>query len=121
MVDTAKIEQIVSETMAANADIQGIVVCDAKGEVIFAHTISEGIKHADVAKLVVKISANSSQLTAGIDMGGLKELTIAAEEGYIFILGDVKMVLAGIAGESAREQTGLIRMALKRALVSMVG
>jgi len=120
MVDKAKIEQIVSETMSANADIQGIVVCDSKGDVIFGHTISEGVDHEGVAKLVVKISGNSSQLTAGIDMGGLKELTIAAEQGYVFILGDAKMVVAGIAGESAREQAGLIRMALKRALSSML-
>jgi predicted regulator of Ras-like GTPase activity (Roadblock/LC7/MglB family) len=120
MVDNAKIEQIVSDTMAANADIQGIVVCDAKGDVIFGHTLSESVNHDDVAKLVVQISGNSSKLTAGIDMGGLKELTIAAEQGYIFIYGDVKMVLAGLAGESAREQAGLIRMALKRALVAMV-
>ena len=121
MVDKAKIQEIVSETMAATADIQGMIVCDAKGQVIFGHTLSDGINHDDVAKLVVKISATSSSLTAGIDKGGLKEVSIAADEGYIVVLGDVKMVLAGIAGESAREQLGLIRMALKRALVSMVG
>ncbi len=120
MVDKAKIEQIVSETMGANAEIQGIVVCDAKGKVIFGHTISDGVNQDDIAKLIVKISVNSSQLVAGIDMGGLKEMTIAAEQGYVFILGDVKMILAGLAGEGAREQAGLIRMALKRALVSML-
>ena len=120
MVDKAKIQEIVSETMANNADIQVMIVCDAKGEVIFGHTLSDAVNHSDVSKLVVKISANSSSLTAGIDKGGLKEVSIAADEGYIVILGDVKLVLAGIAGESAREQLGLIRMALKRALVSMV-
>ena len=121
MVDKAKIEKIVSETMAANADIQGMVVCDAKGDVVFGHCISESVNQANIARLVVKISANSSQLTSAIDKGGLKEVSVAAEDGYVIILGDVKMVLAGIAGEGAREQMGLIRMALKRALVSMVG
>ena len=120
MVDDAKIKNIVAETMAANPDIQGIIVCDAKGDVIFGHTVSASVKHGDVSSLVVQIAGNSSQLAAGIDKGGLKEVSIAAEQGYIVILGDVKMVLAAIAGESAREQMGLIRMALKRALNSMV-
>ena len=120
MVDEAKIKKIIADTMAATPDIQGIIISDAKGEVIFGHTVSAGVKHGDVAGLVVQIAANSSQLTAGIDKGGLKEVSIAAEQGYIVILGDVKMVLAAIMGESAREQMGLVRMALKRALVSMV-
>ena len=120
MVDDAKIKNIIAETMAANPDIQGIIVSDAKGEVIFGHTVSASVKHSDVSNLVVQIAANSSQLAAGIDKGGLKEVSIAAEKGYIIILGDVKMVLAAIAGESAREQMGLVRMALKRALNSMV-
>ena len=60
MVDKAKIQEIVSDTMAANADIQGMIVCDAKGQVIFGHTLSGGVNHDDVAKLVVKISAASS-------------------------------------------------------------
>ncbi|MFW9954692.1 MAG: hypothetical protein ACFFD3_09080 [Candidatus Thorarchaeota archaeon] len=120
MVDQTKIKGIVSDTMAANADIEGIIVCDSKGQVIFGHTLSDGIKHDDVAKLVVKISANSSSLTSGIDKGGLKEVSIAADDGFIVILGDVKMVLAGIAGEGSREQMGLIRMALRRALLSMI-
>jgi predicted regulator of Ras-like GTPase activity (Roadblock/LC7/MglB family) len=120
MVDEAKIKEIISETMAATPDIQGIIVSDAKGKVIFGHTVSAGVKHSDVASLVVQIAANSSQLAAGIDKGGLKEVSIAAEQGYIVIFGDVKMVLAAIMGEAAREQMGLVRMALKRALVSMV-
>ncbi len=120
MVDEAKIKQIVADTMAATPDIQGMIVSDAKGKVIFGHTVSAGIKHSDVASLVVQIATNSSQLTAGIDKGGLKEVSIAAEQGYVVIFGDVKMVLAAIMGETAREQMGLVRMALKRALVTMV-
>ena len=88
---------------------------------IFGHTVSAGVNHDSVSNLVVQIAANSSQLAAGIDKGGLKEVSIAAEQGYIVILGDVKMVLAAIMGEAAREQMGLVRMALKRALVAMVG
>ena len=72
MVDKAKIQEIVSETMANNADIQGMIVCDAKGDVIFGHTLSDAVDHESVSKLVVKISANSSSLTAGIDKGGLR-------------------------------------------------
>ena len=121
MVDKAKIEQVVQDTMAANADLEGIVICDAKGAVIFGHTISGGIKHSDVANLAVKIAANSSQLSAGLDKGGLKEVSIASDNGFIVILGDVKLVLAGIAGEGARESLGLLRMALRRALLQIVG
>ncbi len=120
MVDQAKIEQIVSDTMAANADLEGIVICDAKGKVLFGHTLSEGTKHSDIANLAVKIAANSSQLSAGLDKGGLKEVSIASDSGFIVILGDVKIVLAGIAGESARESLGLLRMALRRSLMSIV-
>ncbi len=121
MVDQAKIEQIVSDTMAANADLEGIIICDAKGKVLFGHTLSAGTKHSDIATLAVQIAANSSQLSAGLDKGGLKEVSIASDSGFIVILGDVKIVLAGIAGESARESLGLLRMALRRALVSIVG
>ena len=121
MVDKAKIEQVVQETMSANADLEGIVVCDAKGSVLFGHTISGGTKHADVANLSVKIAANSSQLSAGLDKGGLKEVSIASDHGFIIILGDVKIVLAGIAGEGARESLGLLRMALRRTLLKIVG
>ena len=121
MVDQTKIEQVVQDTMAANADLEGIVICDAKGKVLFGHTISGGTKHADVADLAVKIAANSSQLSAGLDKGGLKEVSIASDNGFIIILGDVKIVLAGIAGEGARESLGLLRMALRRALLSIVG
>ncbi len=120
MVDKAKIESIVADVMAANADIQGIVVCDAKGKVIFGHTVTEDIKHAEVAKLAVKIAGNSAQLVSGLDQGGLKEVTIASEKGLVVILGDVELVLAGIAGETAREAMGLIRIALRRALLNMV-
>ncbi|MGQ4870641.1 MAG: hypothetical protein ACP6IT_02250 [Candidatus Thorarchaeota archaeon] len=120
MVDKAKIEKIVADVMAANADIQGIVVCDAKGNVIFGHTITGDVKHAEVAKLAVKIAANSAQLVSGLDQGGLKEVTIASEKGLVVILGDVELVLAGIAGETAREAMGLIRIALRRALLNMV-
>ena len=120
MVDQAKIEQIVSDTMAANADLEGIVICDAKGKVLFGHTLSGGTKHSDIANLAVKIAANSSQLSAGLDKGGLKEVSIASDSGFIVILGDVKIVLAGIAGESARESLGLLRMALRRSLMSIV-
>ena len=70
--------------------------------------------------LAVKIAGNSSQLSSGLDKGGLKEVSVAADNGYIVILGDVKVVLAGIAGEGARESMGLLRMALKRALMAMV-
>ncbi|MHA2177846.1 MAG: hypothetical protein ACXABH_13505 [Candidatus Thorarchaeota archaeon] len=121
MVDQAKIEQCVHDTMAANADLEGIVICDAKGKVLFGHSISAGTKHDDVANLAVKIAANSSQLSAGLDKGGLKEVSIASDNGFIIILGDVKIVLAGIAGEAARESLGLLRMALRRALISIVG
>jgi predicted regulator of Ras-like GTPase activity (Roadblock/LC7/MglB family) len=120
MVDTAKIQQVVTDTMSSNPDIEGMIVCNAKGEVIFGHTITASIKHEDVAKLVVQISANSSALSGGIDKGGLKEVSIAADQGYVIILGDVKLVLAAIAGEGAREQMGLLRIALRRSLVSMV-
>jgi predicted regulator of Ras-like GTPase activity (Roadblock/LC7/MglB family) len=120
MVDQAKIEQVVQKTMAANADLEGIVICDAKGKVVFGHTISGGTKHSDVADLAVKIAANSSQLSAGLDKGGLKEVSIASDHGFIIILGDVKLVLAGIAGEGARESLGLLRMALRRALLQLV-
>ena len=121
MVDKAKIEKVVQDTMAANADLEGIVICDAKGTVIFGHTISGGTKHSDVANLAVKIAANSSQLSAGLDKGGLKEVSIASDNGFIIILGDVKLVLAGIAGEGARESLGLLRMALRRALLQIIG
>jgi predicted regulator of Ras-like GTPase activity (Roadblock/LC7/MglB family) len=102
--------------MAANADIQGIVVCDAKSKVLFAHTITGDIKHSEVADLAVKIAANSATLSTSVDKGGLNEVSIASENGFIIILGDVKLVLAGIAGEAARESLGLLRIALKRAL-----
>ena len=120
MVDQAKIEQVVTETMAADADLEGIVICDAKGKVLFGHIISGGTKHSDVANLAVQIAANSSQLSASLDKGGLKEVSIASDNGFIIILGDVKVVLAGIAGEGARESLGLLRMALRRALLQIV-
>ncbi len=121
MVDKAKIENIVSEVMAANADIQGIIVCDANGKVIFGHTVTDDIKHDEIAKLAVKIAGNSAQLVTGLEQGGLKEVTITSEKGLVVILGDVELVLAGIAGETAREAMGLIRIALRRALLNMVG
>jgi len=121
MVDQAKIEEIVAETMASNADLQGIIICDAKGKVLFGHTITGGIKHSDVADLAVKIAANSSQLAAGLDKGGLKEVSIASDHGFIIILGDVKIVMAAVAGEGARESMGLLRMALRRSLLTILG
>ena len=120
MVKKEDIEKTVAETMAANPDLEGIIVCDLKGNVLFGHTLSGGIKHEDVAKLVVKIAGDSSQLARELDKGGLKEVSIASEKGYTIVLGDVKLVLAAVAGEGAREAMGLLRMALKRALVSMV-
>jgi len=120
MVDKAKIESVVAQTMAANADIQGIVVCDDKGKVLFGHTVTAGIKHTDVASLIAKISANSSQLVSAVDKGSLKEISIASDKGYVIVLGDVQLVLAAIAGEGAKESMGLLRIALKRALMSMV-
>jgi predicted regulator of Ras-like GTPase activity (Roadblock/LC7/MglB family) len=121
VVDKTKVEQVVADAMAANADIEGIIICDAKGKVVFGHTLAGGIKHGDVAKLVVQIAASSSQLTAAADKGGLKEVSIASEHGFVIVLGDVKIVLAGIAGEGARESMGLLRMALRRALLKIVG
>jgi predicted regulator of Ras-like GTPase activity (Roadblock/LC7/MglB family) len=121
MVNQAKIEEIVAETMASNADLQGIIICDAKGKVLFGHTITGGIKHGDVAELAVKIAANSSQLAAGLDKGGLKEVSIASDHGFIIILGDVKIVMAAVAGEGARESMGLLRMALRRSLLAILG
>ncbi|MGY5854594.1 MAG: hypothetical protein RTU92_13580 [Candidatus Thorarchaeota archaeon] len=120
MVDKAKIENIVAETMASNPDLEGMIVCDAKGKVLFGHTLSGGIKHEDIANLTVKIAGNSAQLAGGLDKGGLKEVSIASEQGVIIILGDVKMVLAGVAGESAKESLGLLRIALKRALLAIL-
>jgi predicted regulator of Ras-like GTPase activity (Roadblock/LC7/MglB family) len=120
MVNQEKMEAIVAETMAGNADLQGIIICDAKGKVLFGHTITGGIKHSDVAELAVKIAANSSQLAAGLDKGGLKEVSIASDQGYIIILGDVKLVMAAVAGEGARESMGLLRMALRRSLLSIL-
>ena len=120
MVDQAKIEAIVTETMSNNADLQGVIVCDAKGKVLFGHTITGGIKHEDVATLAVKIAANSSQLSARLDKGGLKEVNIASDHGFVVILGDAKIVLAAVAGEGARESQGLILMALRRALLSIL-
>ncbi len=120
MVKKEKIEQIVAETMAANPDLEGIIVSDIKGGVIFGHTLSGGIRHEDVAGLVVKIAGNSSQLAINLDKGGLKEVSIASEKGFTIILGDVKLVLAAMAGEGARESMGLLRIALRRALVSMI-
>ena len=76
MVDKTKIEQVVADTMAANENLEGIVVCNAKGEVLFGHTIAAGVKHADVASLAVKIASNSSQLAGGLDKGGLKEVSL---------------------------------------------
>jgi predicted regulator of Ras-like GTPase activity (Roadblock/LC7/MglB family) len=120
MVDKAKIEKIVADTMAANADIEGVVVCDTKAKVIFGHTVMAGVKHSEVADLAVKIATNSSGLAGKLDKGGLNEVSIASEKGFIVVLGDVKMVLAGIAGQGARESLGLLRMALRRALRAMV-
>jgi predicted regulator of Ras-like GTPase activity (Roadblock/LC7/MglB family) len=120
VVDKAKIETVVAQTMAANADIQGIIVCDDKGKVLFGHTITAGIKHADVASLAVKIAANSSQLVGAFEKGSLKEISIASEKGFVIVLGDVELVLTAVAGEGAKESLGLLRIALKRALLSLV-
>ncbi|TFG10979.1 hypothetical protein EU538_00135 [Candidatus Thorarchaeota archaeon] len=120
MVDESKIKTIVADTMAANADIQGMIVCDAEGNVVFGHTITGDIKHSEVANLAVKIASNSAQMVTGLEKGGLNEITITADKGLIIILGDVKLVLAAIAGKNARESMGLIRMATKRALVNMI-
>ncbi len=120
MVDKAKIEKVVAETMAANVDIQGIIVCDAKANVMFAHTITADVDHSEIADLAVKIAANSALLSTKLDKGQLNEISIASEKGFILILGDVKLVLAGIAGEGARESLGLLHIALKRALRAMV-
>jgi predicted regulator of Ras-like GTPase activity (Roadblock/LC7/MglB family) len=120
VVDKSKIETVVAQTMAANADIQGIIVCDEKGKVLFAHTITGGVKHNDVAALAVKIAANSSQLVGALDKGTLKEISIGSDKGFIIVLGDVELVLTAVAGESAKESIGLLRMALRRALLSMV-
>jgi predicted regulator of Ras-like GTPase activity (Roadblock/LC7/MglB family) len=119
-VDQENIKQVIADTMDANENLEGIVVCDAKGKVIFGHTISGAIKQSDIANLAVKIAGNSSQMASGLDKGGLKEVSIAADSGFIVILGDVKVVLAGVAGEGARESMGLLRMALKRALMAIV-
>ncbi len=121
MVDQAKIEEIVTETMSNNADIQGIIVCDAKGKVLFGHTITGGIKHEDVASLAVKIAGNSSQLTAGLDKGGLKEVNISSDHGLVIILGDAKVVMAAVAGEGARESQGLLLISLRRTLLAILG
>lgn len=120
MVDKTKIEAIVTEIMADNADLQGMIVCDAKGNVLFGHTITGGIKHEDVASLAVRIAASASQLTAGLDKGGLKEVNIASDHGFVIILGDVKIVLAAVAGVGARESQGLLLMALRRALLKIL-
>ncbi len=120
MVDNSKIEKIVAETMAANPDIQGMIVCDAKGKVIFGHTLTGDVKQAEISTQAVKIVTSAAQLLTGIDKGALKEVSITAEKGIVIILGDVQIVLAAIAGEAARESMGLLRIALKRALVSMV-
>ncbi|MEM2142850.1 MAG: hypothetical protein QXS20_05990 [Candidatus Thorarchaeota archaeon] len=120
MVDKSKIERIIADTMAANTDIQGIIACDSNGRVIFGHTITADIKHTSVAENAVKISTSAAQLVAGVDKGGLKEISIAADKGLVIILGDVNIILIAIAGETARESLGLLRIALKRALVSMV-
>lgn len=120
MVDKAKIEKVVADTMAANVDIQGIIVCDAKANVMFAHTITADVDHSEIADLAVKITANSALLSTKLDKGQLSEISIASEKGFILILGDVKLVLAGIAGEGARESLGLLHIALKRALRAMV-
>ncbi len=120
MVDESRIKTIVADTMAANADIQGMIVCDAEGNVVFGHTITGDIKHGEVANLAVNIASNSAQMVSGLDKGGLNEIAIAADKGLVIILGDVKLVLAAIAGENARESMGLIRMAVKRALVNML-
>lgn len=119
MVDEAKIEEIVAETMSSNAVIDGMVACNAEGEVIFGHTLSDTIQHKKVADLVVKLSSLSSQLSGAVDKGELKEVSVTSEDGYVIILGDVELVLAAIVGEEGRESMGLIRMALRRALVSM--
>ncbi|TFG12557.1 roadblock/LC7 domain-containing protein [Candidatus Thorarchaeota archaeon] len=120
MVDKTKIKDIVAETMSEYPDIEGIIVCDANGDVVFGHTIAGGVKHKEVAEHVVNISSDSSKLTNAIDKGGLKEVSISADDGFIIIFGDVKLILAAIAGEGAREQMGLIRIALKRALLSII-
>ncbi|TXT56650.1 MAG: hypothetical protein BAJATHORv1_20240 [Candidatus Thorarchaeota archaeon] len=121
VVSKNKIEEIVAETMANHPEIEGMIVCNAEGEVLFGHTLSATIMHKEVAEFVVKISTNSSQLVNGLDQGGLKEIDISAETGFVMIFGDVKLILAAFAGESARESLGLVRMALRRALVSMIG
>ncbi len=120
MVDEGRIEEIVAETMTSNVVIEGMVACNAEGEVIFGHTLSDSIEHKKVANLVVKLSSLSSQLSGTVDKGELKEVSITSEEGYVIILGDVELVLAAIVGEEGRESMGLVRMALRRALVSMV-
>jgi predicted regulator of Ras-like GTPase activity (Roadblock/LC7/MglB family) len=119
-LDKSKIEKIVAEAMTAHPDLEGVIVSDMKGNVLFGHTLSGSVKHSDVASLSVKIAANSAQMSSGLDKGGLKEVSIESEKGYMIILGDVKLVLAAIAGDGARESMGLLRLALKRALVSMV-
>ncbi|MFO7836123.1 MAG: roadblock/LC7 domain-containing protein [Candidatus Thorarchaeota archaeon] len=120
MVDEAEIQEIVAETMASNPVIEGMVACNADGEVIFGHTLSDSIKHKKVADLVVKLSSLSSQLSGTVDKGELKEVSITSEGGYVIILGDIELVLAAIVGEEGRESMGLIRMAVRRALRSMV-
>ncbi|MBS3793383.1 MAG: hypothetical protein KGY80_00585 [Candidatus Thorarchaeota archaeon] len=120
MVDEGRVEEIIAETMSENAVIEGMVACNAEGEVIFGHTLSDSIKHKKVADLVVKLSSFSSQLSGTVDKGELKEVSITSESGYVIILGDVELVLAAIVGEEGRESMGLIRMTLRRALLSML-
>ncbi len=115
----SRIRELVAETMDKIPEIEGIVVSNLQGKVLFGHTLDAAIDQNEIARLSLRMAQDAASLSRTTDKGGLKEINISSEQGFLLILGDPKFVLTAITGSDSREQLGLIKMTLKKLLVKL--
>ena len=109
-----EIESRLAKLMDDVPETEGLIAAKPDGEVIIGQTLTE-MDHGAIAKACAQIIKDSDSLGKDIGKGGLKNTTIALDDGFAVLVGSKKVILIALAGADAKASLGL----LKRNLIAI--
>lgn len=110
-----RIRKVFLKLMDEITTIEGLVAISRDGTVLASEAISKSPSDTVLTKLA-KMITEANDLSKEMGKGGIKEIHLVGDEGYIIIASSSTMSLVALASSDARAQLGLIMVNLRKIL-----
>jgi predicted regulator of Ras-like GTPase activity (Roadblock/LC7/MglB family) len=105
-----EIEPKLANVMSAVSECEGLICAGTDGKVVVGQTLTE-MNHAAIASSAATLV--KTDIGKPSNKGGLKDITIGLDKGYLIIIVKGTNMLIGLLGEDGKNAVGLLTRQLK--------